>query len=453
MRRKFLKYVIPSVSAMWIFSLYTMATGIVVANGVSEIALAALSISMPFVNITFAVAVLFSVGASTVASIYLGNKENKKANEIFTMCAVILSFISIAVTVLVLLNLESIAYFLGATDKTIVFVKEYLGILSIFGIFAMLSDYFEVLVKADGHPQLAAAGMGIAAIVNILFVYLFVIKMNIGIKGAALAAGFAYAASTLFYVLHFMRSRSKLKFVSFKFDFSILKRVIPLGLSDSVTEFSAGFIIFMFNRVILRNVGETGIITYTVIVFVNSFVTTTMAGISQGTQPLISYYYGRDDERTYTYFLKNAIQTTGLISLVIYVVSTMFAKEIVGVYINKNQAEIFDYAVRSLRLYAPAYLLMGFNYIFAGFYTAIEKPVYSMIISVGRGLLVITASLFAMTSLFGSEGIWMSSFVSETICLILSTAMFIKLYYRNLFTGRITENACIQGHISSGLTP
>lgn len=439
MRRKFLKYVIPSVSAMWIFSLYTMATGIFVANGVSEIALAALSISMPYVNITFAVSVLFSIGASTVASIYLGNKENKKANEIFTMCAVIVGFMSIAATALVLLNIESIAYFLGATSKTIGFVKEYLGILSMFGIFAMLSDYFEVLVKADGHPHLAAVGMGIAAAVNILLVYLFVIRMGIGIKGAALASGLAYAASTLFYISHFMRSGSRLKFVSFKFDFSIIKRVVPLGLSDSITEFSAGFIIFIFNRVILKNIGELGVITYTVIVFVNSFVTMTMAGISQGTQPLISYYYGRDDERAYTYFLKNAIQTTLLVSVVIFAVSTIFAKEIVGVYISKNQVEIFDYAVRSLRMYVPAYLLMGLNYIFAGFYTAIEKPIYSMIVSVGRGLLIITISLYAMTALFGSDGIWMSSFVSEILCLGLSTAIFIKLYYRDLFADGITK--------------
>ncbi len=439
MRRKFLKYVIPSVSAMWIYALYTMATGIVVANGVSEIALAALNISMPYINVTFAIAVLFAVGASTVASINLGNNEKKEANEIFTMSAVTLMIISITVTIVVIFNIENIAYFLGATEKTIIFVKDYLGILSIFSIFAMLSYYFEVLVKADSNPHLAIIGVGISAIVNIFFVYLFVIKMNFGIKGAALASGLAYISSTIFYVLHFVRSGSKLKFVSFKFDLGLIKKIAPLGLSDFITEFSTGFITFMFNRVILKNVGELGIITYTVIVLVNSFVAMTMAGISQGTQPLVSYYYGREDDKAYTYFLKNAIQTVGLVSLTIYAIITIFAKQIVGVYINQNQIEIFNYAVNSLRIYAPAYLLMGFNYVFIGFYTAIEKPLYSMIISVGRGMLIITASLYTMTTIFGSNGIWMTSFVTEIICLILSVVIFIKYYYHDLVSGILSK--------------
>ena len=83
MRRKFLKYVIPSVMAMWIYSLYTLASGVYVAKGVNEIALAALNICMPYVNAIFAIAVLFAVGTSTIASINLGNKETKKANEVF----------------------------------------------------------------------------------------------------------------------------------------------------------------------------------------------------------------------------------------------------------------------------------------------------------------------------------------------------------------------------------
>ena len=435
MRRKFLKYVIPSVMAMWIYSLYTLASGVYVAKGVNEIALAALNICMPYVNAIFAIAVLFAVGTSTIASINLGNKETKKASEVFTMNAVILIGISITATALLLLNLENIAYFLGATSKTIDYVKDYMKILSLFSVFAVLTYYFEVLVKTDGHPQLATLGVSISAVTNVFLVYMFVIKMNVGIKGAAFASGIAYVASTIFYVVHFIKGDSKLKFVPFKFDFTVVKRTVPLGISDFVTEFSAGFIIFMFNRTILRNIGEIGIITYTVIVYINSFVTMTMAGISQGTQPLVSYYYGRDDKITYSYFLKSAVKTVALVSLAIYAASSIFAEQITEIFISVDKVQLFDYSVKALRMYVPAYLLIGFNIIFVGFYSAIEKPIYSMAISAGRGFVIITASLAVMAATVGANGIWMASFVTEGICLIMATIIFIKFYYEDIITG------------------
>ena len=437
MRRKFLKYVIPSVLAMWIYSLYTMASGIYVAKGVNEIALAALSISMPFVNAAFAVALLFAAGTSTISSINLGSSDNKRASEIFTMNTVILIGISVVTTVAILLYFDDVAYFLGSTSKTIGYVKDYLEILVFFSVFIVLAYYFEVLVKTDGHPQLATIGVGISAVTNIFLVYLFVIKINLGIKGAALASGISYVLATIFYVVHFIRGKSRLKFVPFKFDFSIVKRTISLGISDFVTEFSIGFITFIFNITILRNIGEMGIVTYTIIVYLNSFVTMTMLGISQGTQPLVSYYYGKDDKETYMYFLKTAIKTVAVVSLIIYAGTTVFAEQLTEIFISRDKIELFEYSVRSLRLYVPVYLFVGYNVVFAGFYAAIERPMYSMMISTGRGIAVIAASLWVMTSLFGARGIWTSALVSEAICLVMGTIIFIKYHYENLFVGNL----------------
>ena len=433
MKRKFLKYVIPSVLAMWIYSLYTLINGIFVAKGVGEIALAAVNISMPYVNATFAVAILFAIGTSTIASINLGNKEVKEASQIFTMNMVLLISISLTITAAMFLNLENIGYFLGATDKTIGYVKDYLGIISLFGVFSMISYYFEVLVKTDGYPHLATIVVIITAFTNIFLDYLFVLKLGYGIKGAAFATGISQVIACAVYVLHFIKSDSKIRFVRFKFEFLLLKRTIPIGISDFVTEFSTGFIIFMFNRIILKNIGEIGIITYTVIMYVNTIVLMTMAGISQGTQPLVSFYYGRNDKKAYSYFLMAAVKTVAILSLGIYVVSMLFAEQINGIFISRENVELFSYSVKAFRMYVPAYLIVGFNIVFVGFYSAIQKPLYSMIISTGRGLVVIVGSLIVMTSLFGESGIWLSSFVSEILCLIIGSIIFIKFFFNDLF--------------------
>jgi putative MATE family efflux protein len=429
MGRKFLRYVIPSVLAMWIFSIYTMVNGIFVAKGVGATALAALNISMPYVNALFAVAILFAVGTSTIASINLGNKEEKEASEIFTMNMVILIGTGVVTTAIVLLNIERIAMFLGATSSTLKYVKDYLEIMTAFGVFTMMSYYFEVLVKTDGYPQLSTIVVLLSAVVNIFLVYLFVIKLGYGVKGAAFATGISQVVACLVYVLHFAREKSKIKFVRFKWDLSVLKKTIPLGLSDFITEFSAGFIIFMFNRIILVKIGEIGIITYTVIMFVNNVVLMTMSGISQGVQPLISYYYGRNDKKIYLGFLKMSVKTVAGLSLVTYVSCMIFSEQINGIFINRGNIEMFQYSVNAFRMYVSAYLIVGFNVVLVGFYAAIEKPLYSMIISTGRGLVIIAGSLFIMTELLGANGIWLSSAVAEAICLLIGGMILAKSFY------------------------
>lgn len=443
MRRKFLKFVIPSVLSMWVFSLYTMVDGIFVAKGAGELALASVNISMPFINAVFSLSILFAVGTSTIAAISLGNNEEGEANRVFTMNMVLIIILGIALSLAVLLNLDKIAYFLGATSTTVVNVKEYLGIISAFAVFAMLSYYFEVLVKTDGHPKLATFGVCVSAITNIVLDYIFVIKWGYGVKGAAVATGIAQMSATLIYIFHFVKRSKRIKFVKFKFDGSLLRRTLPIGAADFITELSTGFIIFLFNRTILKYIGETGIITYTIIMYINSLVIMTMAGISQGTQPLVSFYHGRDDKATCSYFLKKAFKTAGIVSLAINIACMIFAEKISGVYIRSHEAEILKYSVRAIRLYVPAFLVLGFNIVFAGFYAAIEKPLYSMIISIGRGFVVITLSMFFMTRLLGENGIWLTSFVSEVICLIIAAIIFAKFYYKDLFEDIMEEDTGI----------
>lgn len=435
MRRKFLKYAVPSVLSMWVYSLYTMADGIFVANGVGEEALAAVNISMPFVNAVFALSIMFAVGSSTISSISIGNKEGSRASEIFTMNMTVLILTGAAVTAGVLLNLESIAYFLGATENTVGYVKEYLGIVGAFAVFPMLSYYFEVMVKADGCPRLSTVCVGISAVVNVVLDYIFVMKMGYGVKWAAISTVIAQMMPVAVYVLYFIYRSSKVKFVRLKFEPYVILRTMLIGLSDFINEFSSGFIIFIFNITVLKNIGEMGIITYTIIMYLSNFVIMTMTGISQGSQPLISYCYGREDKKGYIYFLKTAFKSAGVISLLIYAVCLLFAEKICGIFISSDETRLLEYSVKAIRWYSPAYLIIGFNIIFSGFYAALERPLYSSVISAGRGFAVITPCLIGMASLFGEKGIWMSSFVSEAICLIVAAAMFIKFYYSDLFDG------------------
>ena len=426
--KQFLKYLCPSVAAMWVFSLYTIVDGIFVSKGVGELALASVNISMPFINFVFAISVLFSTGASTIIATYLGKKDFKKANETFTLNLFTITILSILITFISSVFLDFLAKTLGATDDTINYIKDYLFIISLFNIFFIVSYSLEVIVKADGFPVLATIGVFISAITNILLDYVFVIKLNFGVRGAAFATGIAQVLSTIFFLSHFLRKKSTLKLVKFKFDFKVIKKIISLGFSDCTSELSVGFVTILFNQSLIKFIGQNALISYSVICYVNTLVSMTMVGITQGVQPLISFYFGAEENEKVNTLFKMGLKTIFITSIIIFTSCMLFAKNITGLFINPQQIELFNSTVSVFKLYAISFLFLGFNLIISGFFVAIDKPLYSAIISLGRSLVLILISLFILTKLFGGMGIWITTDVSEVATLIVSLSLLFKFF-------------------------
>ncbi|CEQ16942.1 MATE family efflux transporter [Paraclostridium sordellii] len=421
LKTQFKQYVIPSVASMWVFSLYSMVDGAFVSRGVGSEALAAVNISTPYINTLFALSVLLSTGASTIVSMTLGKGDNKKASEYFTLNTVLLAIISIFITIISLLNLENIAIFLGATESTLPLVKGYLGNIILFVGFYLVSYGLELLIKCDGYPHLSTIGVIIAAITNIVLDYIFVIQFKWGVEGAALATGIARILSVSFFISHFLRKRGKLRFCKFKFDFNFIKRIIFIGIPDSMTEASLAVVILLFNQSILRLIGESALVSYSVICYITTLVLTTMLGISQGLQPICSYYYGKEDDKSVLKLLDMSISYIKKSSIIAFLLVIIFANQIVAMFIDKSDMSLFLYTVKTLRISSLAYLIMGYNVIISGFCVATDKAIHASIVSLGRGLVVITLSLIIMTFIFGGSGIWMATFVSEAIVLAISS--------------------------------
>lgn len=205
----FLRFIIPSIIAQWVFTLYTMIDGIFVAKGVSEAALTAVNISFPFVAGLFSVSILFAVGTSTVVAILLGEKNVKRANEVFTQNIVMLIVLSIVITVVVFLNLERFSLFLGATESTLPYVKEYIGTIAPFAVCFILSYSFETLIKTDGYPKYATIIVTIGAVANCILDYVMVMRFHWGVFGAAFATGLSQGIVIIFYLKHFLGKKER----------------------------------------------------------------------------------------------------------------------------------------------------------------------------------------------------------------------------------------------------
>ena len=208
LKQDFLRFMLASMAAQWVFALYTMVDGIFVAKGVSELALSAVNLASPYVNFLFSISLLFAVGVSTIAAMYMGQGKFNEANRAFSQILVVLAVISLVLTLAVMLWPDVLAVFLGAGENVQPLVEEYLLHVGPFSICFLMVYSFEVLVKTDGYPKLALFAVTFGCLLNCVLDYLFVFCFSMGVGGAAFATGLSQLVLIFIYLFHFLGRRA-----------------------------------------------------------------------------------------------------------------------------------------------------------------------------------------------------------------------------------------------------
>ena len=429
LKHDFVRFVSATVASLMVFSLYSMVDGLMVSIGVDEYAMSAVNLSLPFTNALFSIAVLFGVGSSTLIAIYIAQDKRHEADTLFSQNFTTLLVIGALATTLVFVFLEPFAILLGADKITLDYVKEYLTGIAPFSVCFLVSYNLEVLVKTDGYPRYALFTVITGCLTNCVLDYVAIFWLNMGVFGAAAATGISQLVTCVLYLIHFFSKKCTFHLRKFRFDPHLYARILPIGLADGVTELCTGLMIFLFNHTVLRCIGTDGVVTYTVIAYVNTVVINLMVGISQGSQPLVSFHYGKGEHDQCQKLLRYGLTTVCIIAPLLFLCVYFFAPQIVSAYLSHASDELVAYSVRAFRHYGISYLLVGFNVVIGGFLTALERPIPAISISVGRGLVLQSAVLLTLAALFGGETLWYTPIISEALCLAMSV-IFLRLYQR-----------------------
>lgn len=426
LKKKFLSYIIPSVVAQWVYTLYTMVDGMFVARGVSEIALTAVNIANPFIQTLFALSLMFAVGTSTVVAIAIGERRRRYASEVFTQNIVLLLGISAVIIAFAMWNLEGIARFLGAKDEqTVQYVVQYLRWIVPFTPFYILSYSFEILIKTDGFPRKATILVTAGAVANCILDWLFVIVLKKGVGGAAFATSISQGLVIALYLGHFMSGKGVLSFARFRLNLKLLGREVRNGLSSGLTELSSSVVTFAFNHIILAFLNQDALVGYTIVSYVNSIVVLSATGIAQGAQPLLGIYYGKKDLPACKKLLRYSIIAAGAFCAVVFAGCFVAADVIVGFYVRAELVQLRLQSVQIFRIFSVSFLLVGFNVVVSGYFTSVERAAAALAISVGRVALVL-GCLVAIAGLLGGAYIWWTPVVSEGLCLALTAALLCR---------------------------
>ena len=425
--KQFFHFSAATVASLMVFSLYSIVDGLFVARGVGEYAMTAVNLSVPFVNLLFSIAVIFAVGTSTIIAYLLGQKNAQSANKLFSQNLATLVVIGVTISVLVLAFTEPLARLLGAEEVTLEYTIHYLQGLAPFAVCFMISYNLEVLVKTDGRPRLALVTVCVGCVTNCVLDYLAIFHWGLGIWGAAAATGASQLLTCVIYLTHFLGKRTTFHPVRFRMDWKIYRRLLPIGISDGLTELCNGLMIFLFNHTILRCIGTDGLVAYTIIAYANTLVINITMGVSQGSQPLISFQNGRGDGAAIGKLLRYGLRTMCGIAAVCFTGLFLAAPKLVAVYLPEAGAEMLTFATDAFRRYSLCYLPVGFNIYIAGFLTAMERPLPAVSISTGRGLILQGSILLLLAAVLGGGSIWFAPVISEVLCLGLSVFFLLRL--------------------------
>lgn len=420
-----LRYAIPSVVSMWIFTLYTMVDGIFIGKYVGALGLAGVNITMPLINLTFAIGIMIAIGSSTMIAIHYGEGDWTAGNKIFTTAVCSLLSCGILISILITIFMEPVINFLGGGGNLYPYVKDYLSVIILFCVCYMTGYALEIYIKVDGNPVYPTLCVIIGGVVNILLDYIFVVIFHWGIKGAAFATGLSQVTTTslLFYYIFFRTKR--IKFVKIKYSFLNLLKIMKVGFAEFLAEVSTGISIFVFNLVILKNLGEKGVSAFGIIGYISSFITMTMIGFNQGVQPILSFNLGAKEHKKIFEIIKNSFFILGVLGIFFYTLINIFSANIVSIFLN--DVEDINLTKKALTTYSFAYLICGFNIFSAGYFTAVDMVKISTIITMLRGILLLVLFILILPIFLGTTGIWITMFVTEGITLIFSY-IFMKKY-------------------------
>lgn len=427
LHKQFFRFSTATVASLMVFSLYSIVDGLFVARGVGEYAMSAVNLSVPFINLLFSIAVIFAVGTSTIIAYLLGQKNAQSANKLFSQNLVTLTVIGVTISVLVLVFTEPFALLLGADELTLEYTIHYLQGLAPFAVCFMISYNLEVLVKTDGRPRLALITVCVGCVTNCVLDYLAIFHWDMGIWGAAAATGVSQLLTCVIYMTHFFGKHTTFHPVRFRMDWKIYRRLLPIGISDGLTELCNGLMIFLFNHTILRCIGTDGLVAYTIIAYANTLVINITMGISQGSQPLISFQNGREDGAAIGKLLGYGLRTMCGVAAVCFTALFLAAPALIGMFLPEAEPQMLAFSTDAFRRYSLCYLPVGFNIYIAGFLTAMERPVPAVAISTGRGLILQGSILLLLAAVFGGSSIWFAPLISELLCLGLSVFFLLRL--------------------------
>lgn len=421
----FLNFSIPAVTGMIVTALYSIVDGIFVGRGVGAEGLAALNLGYPIINFGAALSLMFGIGGATLISLNIKDKEY--CNRCFSYIIILNVTAYLLILLVVVFFNERIIMMMGANENLLPLVKRYMYPCTVALVFLMISNSLNAVIRNDKSPTYAFVSMIIGAVTNIFLDWLFIMKFNWGIFGAAAATGIGQLFSMLFLIRYFMRPGSKFKFYfENRLKLEVMKKIATIGFPSFIMEFAVALITILFNISFMNYSGEIGVSAFCIVGYVFYIFRMLYNGLGQGIQPIVSYNYGEEkfDRVEATY--KIGHRATFVIAIIILIWVNFFGSSLIRLF--SDDPQLIKIAKYGLSLYASAIIFVGANFINISFLQSKDKAMAANLLSILRSTVFVILGLLILPKFLEETGVWLALPFSDLMTFI-TTLILKKVKY------------------------
>lgn len=425
--QEFGKYVSQSVLSQLGVSCYILADTYFISKGVGADGLTALNLAIPVFSVMNGCGFMLGIGSGTKYGIMKGTGNEKRGDVLFTSSLCVVTVLAVIFMLIGLLASDPITVLVGANAEVYDMTRTYLQVILLFSPMFMINNLLGAMIRNDGNTSLAMTAMLSGCLFNIVFDYIFVFPMGLGLFGAVLATAVAPIISILILLQHFVKKKNQFRLIRVRPELRLVASAAGLGVPSLVTEVSSGLVIAVFNLLILGLAGNVGVAAYGVVANISIVVIAIYNGIAQGVQPLLSREYGRSQEKNVHRFLSWAMMLTAILAMVIYVGIYWNADVIAMIFNSGRDMDLQRIAVEGLKIYFTACPFVGANILLAIYFAATDQAAPAQMISLLRGLIVIVPLAFIMANVAGLTGVWMTFPLTELVVCVVACGLYKKM--------------------------
>lgn len=426
------QYAFPAIIAMTASSLYNMVDSIFIGQGVGPLAISGLAITFPFMNLSAAFGAMVGVGASTLISMRLGQKDYDSALHIFGNSISLTIVLSIAFSIVSLMFLDPVLRFFGASDATLPYAREYMFIILLGNVISHGFFTFNSLLRSSGHPNLAMNATILAVLINAALDPLFIYSFRMGIRGAAIATILAQTITLLWQIGVFRNPKEVIHFRrgTYKLNMKVVRETLTIGLSPFLMNTCSCLVVILINRGFREFGGDLAIGAFGIVNRISFLFIMIVVGINQGMQPIAGYNYGAQDFRRVLEVLRMTLFWGTVVTTLGFFVGELVPELCVRAFTTDR--ELMDLSVSGMRINVLFFPLIGMQMVTTNFFQSIGKAEKSIFLSLTRQLLFLIPLLLILPRFWGLDGVWYALPTSDAVaCVVAGTMLVIE--YRKLY--------------------
>ena len=428
-----LQYSIPAIIGMVVNALYNIVDRMFIGNipDIGSLAITGVGITMPIMTIVLAFGMLIGIGTTANISLNLGKGNRTTAEKLLGNAFTLSIIVGLAIAITGTIFANPILNLFGASENTLFYAKEYIGIILLGCTFNILSFALNSTIRADGNPKMSSITMVIGCGANIILDYLFIFVLNLGVKGAALATIISQAI-TFFIILYYYtagNSNLKLKIENFKLKKLLVTMTFAIGIAPFATQIANSLVQVIANNALKTYGSDLAIGAMTVISSLNIIFMMPIFGINQGCQPIIGFNYGAKKYERAKEAFKYATIAACVICIIGFISIQCFPTQIISLF--NNDPELTTLAIKGIRIYLLMMPVVGINIVATSYYQSIGKAKISMFVSLLRQVILLIPFTIILPKFIGLDGVWAAGACADSLSVII-TLVLLKKEFKQL---------------------